>query len=202
MRRVGPLVSVLACAAGCQQLLGLDEYQPAGDDAGYDATQTPSPEGAMDTGAVDRATGGDGDGADVTTGADVATSDGYGRDAESDSVVVDVGSKADSSTAADSSDDASNGADAFAALDSADAGSADVVHVADAPAEAADSATVNTCPQQTPPGATTCCGHSACIARQGNACQCGECSQSHCAGMCCFDSNGTFSCVASPSDCH
>lgn len=205
LRRVGLLVSVLACAAGCQQLLGLDEYQPAGDDAGYDATQSPSPESATDTGAVDRATGGEGEGADVTTGAD-----GNGRDAESGSVAADVASGADSSeAAADSSDDASKGADAFAGPDSSDASTSDGMQMADGPEDAADSATeptdsatVNTCPQRIPPGASVCCGHSACVERQGNACQCGVCNSNHCAGFCCFDSNGAFSCVASPADCH
>jgi hypothetical protein len=190
LRRVGPLVLVLGCAAGCQQVLGLDDYQAAGDDAGYDATQMPGPEGAPDAAAVDRVIGGEGEGADATWGADVTTgADESGIDAEP------------GSDAAGSSDDASDGADAFAAPDSADAGSSDVVHVADGPAEAADSATVDTCPQATPPGATTCCGHTACIARQGNACNCGACNQSHCAGMCCVDSNGRLSCVASPADC-
>jgi hypothetical protein len=199
MRRVGPLVSVLACAAGCQQVLGLDDYEPAGEDAGYDATQMPGPEGAADTAAVDRATGGDEGGAE---GADVATgADGMGRDAEPDSGAADVASGADSSGAAGSSDGASDGADAFAVTDSADATS-DVMHIADGPVEAADSATeVNTCPQVVPPGATICCGHSACVARQGNACNCGQCNQQRCAGFCCVDSNGNLSCVASPADC-
>jgi hypothetical protein len=187
IRRLGPLVSVLACAAGCQQLLGLDDYQAAGGDAGYDATLMASPEGAADTAAVDRATGGEAEGPDVTPGADADETD-----AEPDSVAADVASQADSSEAAGSSDDAP---------DSEDAGTSDVVHVADGSAEAADSA-VDTCPQGTPPGATTCCGHTACIARQGNACNCGKCNQSHCASFCCFDSNGNLSCVASPAACN
>jgi hypothetical protein len=213
MKRRFALLSVLfACAAGCEQVLGLDEYQPAGDDAGSDATQMPSPEGAPDTGAVDRATGTEAGGADVTSGPE-----GSEGAVELDSAAADVTSASDSSDAANGHDAAPDDADAFAAPDSedasapdaADATTSDAMSMTDAPAEATDSATeptdsatVNTCPQRTPPGATLCCGHSACVSRQGNACNCGECNSNHCAGFCCFDSNGAFSCVASPADCH
>jgi hypothetical protein len=201
-RRFALLSVLLASAAGCEQVLGLDDYQPAGEDGGSDAIQMPSPEGAPDTGAVDRATGTEAAGADVTSGLE-----GPEGAVELDSAAADVAPGSDSSDAANSRDGEPDGADAFAAPDSGDASTSDGMHMADGPAEAADSATeppdsatVNTCPQRVPPGITMCCGHSACIDRQGNACNCGECNSQHC-GFCCFDSNGAFSCVASPADC-
>jgi hypothetical protein len=195
-RRIAPLIVLVACAAGCEQLLGLDEYQPAGEDAGFDATQMPSPEGAVDTGAIDRAMGTDAAGADVTNGSEAAEGA-----VELDSAAADVSHGSDSSDAENSRDGAPDSEDANTS-DVADASTPEAMPMADAPTEAADSATVNTCPQQTPPGTTICCGHSACISRQGNTCNCGECNSNHCAGFCCFDSNGAFSCVASPGDCH
>jgi hypothetical protein len=62
-----------------------------------------------------------------------------------------------------------------------------------------DGAPVPGCPHAVPPGATTCCGRMPCVERQGNSCNCSECHV--CAVMCCFGSQGTLSCVATPADC-
>jgi hypothetical protein len=181
-----------------------------------------SEESAVDTGAPDRTIEAQDSGQDVTPWVDASDAD-----AAADSA-ADVASEGDSSDAAVVPEDATaDSADALATMDSsdasettdsADASSPDVFDAAeaqpdasatDAPAEAtddgppeSDGSFVNTCPHQTPPGFTTCCAHSPCIARQGNSCSCGECDSTHCAGVCCFDSQGAFSCVPTLGDCH
>ncbi len=199
MRRITPLlVLVLACAAGCQQVLGLDDYKPEGEGAGDDATLLPSPEGAADTAPVDRTTGGDAPGGDATTGLDDASWDSVAPDG-SDAAVV------SGSDAGESGEE-----DAFPSPDSADGSSPDGVDSAEAEAEAAasdapgaadDSAPSSGCPQETPPGVTRCCAHVPCVARSGNACNCGACMQQGCSSVCCFGSQGNASCVPTPADC-
>ena len=197
MQRFTPLlVLLLACAAGCQQVLGLDDYKPEGEGGSDDAALMPSPEGATDSALVDRTTGGNVPGLDATTGVD-----GTRGDAQSDSVAADGSDVAVGSDAGESDE-----ADAFATPDAADATSPDVVDSSeaeaqpDAPAAAPDSAPSG-CPQETPPGATRCCAHVPCVARSGNDCNCGECMRLGCSSMCCFDSQGSSSCVSTPAAC-
>jgi hypothetical protein len=71
----------------------------------------------------------------------------------------------------------------------------------DAHAPPPDAAPPPTCPQAVPAGATTCCGSMACVGRGGNSCNCGDCDQRLCPAVCCFNSQGNLSCVATPADC-
>jgi hypothetical protein len=174
-------------------------------------------ETAADTGAVDRTTDREDSGQDVTTGVDAREGE-----AEADSVAADVASGGDSSDAADEPQDgASDAADASTttddadappdagdasspdAFDAAEAGATDApaedAEADDGPAEANDGSFINTCPSPTPPGVTRCCAHTPCIERQGNSCNCGACM--HCGAICCADSQGNTSCVATPADC-
>jgi hypothetical protein len=93
--------------------------------------------------------------------------------------------------------------DAFDAADAhADAGATDgnAEDAEDAPAEAEDAGTTApSCPDAAPPGATSCCGSTPCVERQGNACNCAQCM--NCSGVCCADMNGHTSCVATAADC-
>jgi hypothetical protein len=101
-------------------------------------------------------------------------------------------------------------AETFDAPDSADTSPSDAFDATEAQGEAstqdgsegdADGESPNTCPQEAPPGAATCCAHSPCAESQGNSCQCGKCASMHCAAWCCANSQGGMSCVAGPADC-
>jgi hypothetical protein len=72
----------------------------------------------------------------------------------------------------------------------------------DAAGDVTEAGAPDACPQNVPAGASTCCGSSPCVGRNGNVCNCNDCQLRHCASWCCVDSNGALSCVADPASCN
>jgi hypothetical protein len=190
--------------------------ETAGDTGAADRTTTDRDSGRDVANEVDASVGEAESDALADGGAEADSSD---ASAVSTDASMDPDSDAaDASATSDSPDtslpDPSDAADAPAGDENATDAPAEAV--ADGPAEAAtdapeepaddgpaeaDGSSGNTCPSPTPPGATRCCGTTPCVERQGNACNCGLCIRLHCSGMCCTDSQGNLSCVATPADC-